>query len=139
MATVQMVKIDSKKLRKELDKRNLTAREASRAIYFTDTYLNTCMRNGTLSVRAVKALQREYSLDPERYVVKDEPQEEPQEAPQEAVQVFSLDNIVEELKAVNGGGVVTREVLDDILGTLLDISTELTTIRKALTDEEKEV
>lgn len=138
MAKVAMVKIDGKKLRRELEKRKLSAQEASRGIDFTDTYLNQCIGKGVISIRGMKALKREYGVDPERYVVKEEPQEEPQvaEAP---VQVFAVDDVVEELKALNGGNIATREALDDILGTLLDISTELTTIRKALTDEEKEV
>ena len=60
-------------LKNELKKRGLTASEASRKIgYKCPTALSKAMSNSSLTPMACAALQREYNIDPNLYVIKEE-------------------------------------------------------------------
>ena len=78
---MKTVKIDSEKLKKELQKRGLINQEVSEAIGFNRDYITDCLRSGQISEVGAKRLLEEYyikyeNIEPE-IVKKPEPVQEP--------------------------------------------------------------
>lgn len=72
--------IKSDVLKKELKKRGLTASEASRKIgYKCPTALSKAMSSASMTPMTIAALQREYNIDPNLYVIKEEEPEAKEE------------------------------------------------------------
>ena len=123
------ISVDKEKLYNELAKRGITASEASREMGFSEYYVaSTLSGESAFPERTVKLLEALFGIKPESYTVG---KEETVAKEEERKSVFGIDQVVEELKAVNGNAFTTQEVLDDILEVLIDISSELTTIAKA--------
>ena len=72
-----VVKIDGDKLRRELEKRNLTQRAASRELGFAGNFISNVARRGSITKSALKSIELAFNIAPAD-ILPDEPQEQPQ-------------------------------------------------------------
>lgn len=71
------VKIDGDKLRRELEKRNLTQQAASRELGFGGNFISNVARRGSITKSALKSIELAFNIAPAD-ILPDEPQEQPQ-------------------------------------------------------------
>ena len=69
----RMVFIDADKLRKELLVRKLTFEGVGIELGYGKTYMNNCFRLGRVAHNVMQMLQMRYNIDPDSYVLKEEP------------------------------------------------------------------
>lgn len=84
----RMVKIDGKKLQKELAKRCLRQNDVSLEIGYEQAYLAHCIARGTLRENTILMLEKIYGIPRDEYVVKEEPPVIEKEQTSEAVPAF---------------------------------------------------
>ena len=104
----KVLSIDSDALRKELKKRNLTGTEVSLGVGYRDkTSFSKILRSGRISPVICKALQREYNIDPESYLVpeKTSEQEETNVTVIPTIEIEKFADIKDELYRVIYGAV----------------------------------
>ena len=128
--TVKKVKINKEQFYKELKRRGITGAEASREMGFSDNYLASAVCLGELPERSIKLLEALFGIKPESYIVTEEVKEEVKEEAPESV--FDIDHVVEELKAINGSALITRDAMTDVIDALNDIRDELRRMNKSL-------
>ena len=99
--------INAEALKKELKKRGLTASEASRKIgYKCPTALSKAMSSASMTPMAVTALQREYNIDPNLYVIKEEePEVKEEKAVSPTIEIEKFADIRDDLYRVIYGAV----------------------------------
>ena len=76
-----VVKIDGDKLRRELEKRNLTQQAASRELGFAGNFISNAVRRGSVSKSAMKAIELAFNISQED-IEPAQPQQEPKPQPQ---------------------------------------------------------
>lgn len=131
MSNVKMMKVDKNKFYAELKKVGHNGKTLSVSLGYAPNYIASSLHRGELRLSVAKSIEAIYHIPPDLYEFKaPEKKEAPKEAP-----VFNADQVVEELKALNGTSELNGKTLDDLLEVLIDISTELTTIRAYLLDE----
>lgn len=76
MGPISKYKIDSEALRRELEVRNLSFKEASEAMGYSKTYLSKIINRGADIIPKTAALLLEnlYNIKPEAYVIPDKPE-----------------------------------------------------------------
>lgn len=60
-----VIKIDGDKLRRELEKRNLTQQAASRELGFGGNFISNAARRGSVSKSAMKSIELAFNISPE--------------------------------------------------------------------------
>lgn len=88
-------------LKKELIKRGLRVGEVGEAMGYSPSYLSQAIRHGRVSNRAVVLLETLYNLPVTAYQYVEEPEVEDEPAETPAV-LFTLDDVVAEIKTLNG-------------------------------------
>ena len=128
MSNVKMMKVDKNKFYAELKKVGHNGKTLSVSLGYAPNYIASSLHRGELRLSVAKSIEAIYHIPPEAYEFK--APEKKEEKP-----VFNADQVVEELKALNGTSELNGKTPDDLLEVLIDISTELTTIRAYLLDE----
>ena len=75
-------KIDSNKLREQLDLRKLPLTKTSQSIGYSHAYLSNTLRNGKISMAGVKLLQAEFNIQPDSYLLPSEETEKAEKKPE---------------------------------------------------------
>ncbi|MBQ2649432.1 helix-turn-helix domain-containing protein [Candidatus Saccharibacteria bacterium] len=93
--------INGDMLKKELKKRGLRVGEVGEAMGYSPSYLSQAVRSGRVSNRAVVLLETLYNLPVTAYQYVEEPEkaDEPKET---QAGFFTLDDVVAEIKTLNG-------------------------------------
>lgn len=93
--------INGDMLKRELKKRGLRVGEVGEAMGYSPSYLSQAIRHGRVSNRAVVLLETLYNLPVTAYQYVEEPEveDEPAETP---AGLFTLDDVVAEIKTLNG-------------------------------------
>ena len=88
-------------LKKELIKRGLRVGEVGEAMGYSPSYLSQAIRHGRVSNRAVVLLETLYNLPVSAYQYVEEPEAEDEPTETQAG-LFTLDDVVAEIKTLNG-------------------------------------
>ena len=84
----RMMKIDGKKLQRELAKRCLIQKDVSKEIGYEQAYLAHCIARGTMRENTVVMLEKIYGIPRDEYTVKEETPVIEEEQTNEAVNAF---------------------------------------------------
>lgn len=68
-----MVKIDGRKLQKELAKRRIKQMDVSKEMGYEQAYMTHCIARGTMRENTILMLEKIYGIPRDEYVVKEEP------------------------------------------------------------------
>lgn len=132
--------INGDMLKKELKKRGLRVGEVGEAMGYSPSYLSQAVRHGRVSNRAVVLLETLYNLPVTAYQYVEEPEveDEPAETP---AGLFTLDDVVAEIKHINGRH---KALAEDVLGIgdmvdRLDMNVErIVTVLERMAEDLKE-
>ncbi len=94
MSRGKTVAINGEALRAELKKRGLLGVTVSKAIGYDQTYISHAIRHNTIAKTAMMLLQTMYNINPDIYVVKEEPK--PEEVKAEVVEVVQHSGLTDD-------------------------------------------
>ena len=95
---MKMIEIDGARLKKAIERKGMTAYQASEGLDRSKNFFNNIIRENRISTKTVKELETIYKIFPAEYEKHEEPQEEAKTPETEDLKAIIAEAVLEALK-----------------------------------------